>query len=253
MPLHRGHQLLIESALAEVDDLTVVVYDSAPAGVYPAMPIDKRAGWISSLFPQIENIVLRDDIFDGVIAAEESVDPKYARDYADDLAFLGQFDRIFSSEVYGDTFARAMGAVHVQVDASRTLVPDQRHCDQGEHLRTPRLHRPSRLQIADPEGRLRGHRVDRKDNTRCRARPRVRHEVGPRVRSGTVACAGRNRILPRFSQDRTEAARPRGSSGSPQSQISLLRHQRVDDSPVEPDVLRLRRRKAVRARRKDEG
>jgi cytidyltransferase-like protein len=37
MPLHRGHQLLIDAALAECDDVTVVVYDSHPPGVYPSM------------------------------------------------------------------------------------------------------------------------------------------------------------------------------------------------------------------------
>ena len=42
MPLHRGHQLLIERALCEVDDLAIVVYDSAPAGRYPPMPLGKR-------------------------------------------------------------------------------------------------------------------------------------------------------------------------------------------------------------------
>ena len=45
MPLHRGHQLLIERALAEVDDLTIVVYDSEPRGEYPSMPIELPLSW----------------------------------------------------------------------------------------------------------------------------------------------------------------------------------------------------------------
>ena len=33
LPLHRGHQLMIETALSQVDDLTIVVYDSRRPGV----------------------------------------------------------------------------------------------------------------------------------------------------------------------------------------------------------------------------
>ena len=41
-PLHKGHQLVIETALAEVDELTVVIYDSPE--VTP-VPLSVRANW----------------------------------------------------------------------------------------------------------------------------------------------------------------------------------------------------------------
>lgn len=127
MPLHRGHQLLIESALARVDDLTVVVYDSHPDGTYPSMPIEKRMKWITELYPQIENIVPRVDFLGELtgptITQEEKDDPKYAPAYAKDLAFLGKFDYVFSSEEYGDPFAKALGAKSVVVDQVRTMLP----------------------------------------------------------------------------------------------------------------------------------
>lgn len=122
MPLHRGHQLLIESALAEVDELTVVVYNSDPGGVYPSMRIEKRIGWLRELYPQIYNIVPRTDPL-GKVKAEENDDPKYAPLYADDLSFLGQFDYVFSSEAYGAPFAKALCAKNVVVDMAREMLP----------------------------------------------------------------------------------------------------------------------------------
>lgn len=119
MPLHRGHQFLIESALAKVDDLSVVVYDSVPPGHYPAMPVDVRAKWIADLYPQLENILPRKDVLPVNMTQEEKDNPKWAKIYADDLAFLGQFDYVFSSENYGEVFARALGAKHFMVDAKR--------------------------------------------------------------------------------------------------------------------------------------
>jgi len=122
MPLHRGHQLLIESAQSYVDDLTVVVYDSDPPGVYPAMPAHTRAGWVSKLYPNLENIIVRKDILDNVPQLEKD-EPKYALDYAIDLSFLGEFDYVFSSEAYGEPFAKALGAKHVVVDQAREMLP----------------------------------------------------------------------------------------------------------------------------------
>jgi len=49
MPLHRGHQHLIDTALSQCDDLTIVVYDSDPAGDYTPMPIELRLAWLRSL------------------------------------------------------------------------------------------------------------------------------------------------------------------------------------------------------------
>lgn len=124
MPLHRGHQLLIESALAQVDHLTVVVYNNRPDGIYPSMPIEKRMNWIAELYPQIENIVAQVDPLDELTGSKaDHDDPKYALLYADDLAFLGQFDYVFSSEDYGAPFAKALGATHVTVDTARTMLP----------------------------------------------------------------------------------------------------------------------------------
>jgi NadR type nicotinamide-nucleotide adenylyltransferase len=120
MPLHRGHQLLIERALCEVDDLAVVVYDPAPADSQPAMPLDLRLGWLRRLYPQIETIVGVEDPQRG---NPDSNDPRYAHEYAQGLSFLGPFDRVFTSEPGYEAFAHELRATHVVVDAARSLVP----------------------------------------------------------------------------------------------------------------------------------
>lgn len=123
MPLHRGHQFLIESALATVDDLTVVVYDSNPPGDYVSMPVATRAQWVSKLYPQVENVLARPDVLPADMSQEEKDEPKWAEVYARDLDFLGQFDYVFTSEFYGEPFAEALGAKNVVVDMARTMLP----------------------------------------------------------------------------------------------------------------------------------
>jgi NadR type nicotinamide-nucleotide adenylyltransferase len=120
MPLHRGHELLIDTALSQVDDLTIVVYDSDPSGSYPAMGIEKRLGWLRQLYPDVESIV---PVEDPERHNPEHDSPRYAAAYAAGLRFLDPFDIVFTSEPVYKAFAREMGARHVVVDAARELVP----------------------------------------------------------------------------------------------------------------------------------
>ena len=52
LPLHRGHQLMIETALSQVDDLTLLVYDSTRPGD-DRMPIELRLSWLRDLYPDV--------------------------------------------------------------------------------------------------------------------------------------------------------------------------------------------------------
>jgi HTH-type transcriptional repressor of NAD biosynthesis genes len=134
MPLHRGHQLLIETALAHVDELVVVVYDNFIDDFNSKlMPAQKRANWIAQLYPGIQNVV----VLPNPVTADDQDDPKWANAYADQVAFLGPFTHVFSSENYGEPFARAISTSdtntlagrkpvecqHVVVDAARQLMP----------------------------------------------------------------------------------------------------------------------------------
>jgi NadR type nicotinamide-nucleotide adenylyltransferase len=119
-PLHRGHQLLIETALASVDDLVVVVYDCRREGM-ERMPAAKRARWVTDLYPELEAVVVLPDPYDGdPFAATAAAAPAYAEEV---VRQLGRFDRFFSSEPAYEAFAHLVGAKHVLVDQHRLLVP----------------------------------------------------------------------------------------------------------------------------------
>jgi len=119
LPLHRGHQLMIETALSQVDHLTIVVYESPRPGG-ERMPVELRLSWLRQLYPDVENILA---IADPLAEHEDTDDPAYAEVYARELTFLGRFDHVFSSEPGYEKFAALLGATHVLVDEHRTLVP----------------------------------------------------------------------------------------------------------------------------------
>jgi cytidyltransferase-like protein len=53
-PFHKGHQHLLETALAESERLTVLAYANP---YFPAMPSRRRAGWIRALYPRAQVLV----------------------------------------------------------------------------------------------------------------------------------------------------------------------------------------------------
>ena len=131
-PPHKGHQLLLETAAAQVAELVVLVYASPDSGPHPA---SVRAGWMRELYrgdeladgPRIGRTPLR---IHALTAAADGVPPDAAdaathRDFVRRwLALRGiAVAVVFSSEAYGPGFARHLGAAHVAVDAARQQVP----------------------------------------------------------------------------------------------------------------------------------
>lgn len=115
-PFHRGHQLLIETALAEVDELVVIVYAADLIDV----PLQVRAGWIKHLYPEVRII----EAWDGPEGYGDT--PKIKREQEDYI--LQKLDGLpithfYSSEFYGDHVSRALSAVDRRVDEARTVVP----------------------------------------------------------------------------------------------------------------------------------
>ena len=127
-PPHRGHQLLLETAAAQVTELLVLVYANPDAETMPA-PV--RAQWLRGLYrgdeiadgPRIGSTLLR--IF-ALTAGADAVPPDAADDYTQ-REFVRQWlarqglavDVVFSSEAYGPGFAKHLGANHIAVGDAR--------------------------------------------------------------------------------------------------------------------------------------
>lgn len=109
-PPHRGHLHLIRAALAGADEVTVIVCERADQAISGAL----RAAWLREMAPQAHVIVV-----DDVLPAEDSrAWAAYTRE------ILGNApDLVFTSERYGDSYARFLGARHVLVDLERRAVP----------------------------------------------------------------------------------------------------------------------------------
>jgi HTH-type transcriptional repressor of NAD biosynthesis genes len=106
LPFHSGHRHLIEVAAAQVAHLVVIVAE------HPEQSIsgDARARWIREEHPDVEVLVTADDL-------PEEPGPWAART----LELLGGRvpDVAFTSEDYGDEWARLMGCAHRAVDVAR--------------------------------------------------------------------------------------------------------------------------------------
>ena len=135
-PLHRGHQLLIETVLAETDDATVIVYDAPET---TDVPLGVRSGWIRRLYPAVEVIEAWDGPTDvGYTPELMNAHEEYVLHLLDGRLIT----HFFSSEPYGSHMSRALGAVDRRVDDARTRFPVS-----GTAVRSdPFLHR----QLMDP-------------------------------------------------------------------------------------------------------
>ncbi|MGI4872434.1 MAG: AAA family ATPase [Janthinobacterium lividum] len=130
-PPHRGHQLLLETAAAQVAELLVLVYAHPDD---PAHPAPERAAWLRELYrgddvaqgPRIGATPLR------IVALTEAdgVPPDTADDHTQ-REFVRQWltrhghrvEVVFTSEAYGPGFAEHLGVPHVAVDNARQQVP----------------------------------------------------------------------------------------------------------------------------------
>ncbi|MED4953744.1 AAA family ATPase [Paenibacillus macerans] len=115
-PLHKGHQFMIETALQEVDELIVVIYET---DVTP-IPLHIRAGWIRKLYPAVRVI----EAWDG----PDGYSNDREHEIREEQYILGLLDgeqvtHFYSSEFYGEHMSVALGAVDRRVDEARREVP----------------------------------------------------------------------------------------------------------------------------------
>lgn len=109
-PPHRGHKLLINTAIDQSERVVVIVCGK-PTDTIPG---EIRGRWVQEMHPTAEVMVIDDryDENDSRVWAENT------------LRWLGRApDAVFTSEDYGDPYAALMGSKHVLVDRRRERMP----------------------------------------------------------------------------------------------------------------------------------
>ena len=109
-PPHRGHKLLIDTALKAVDHLDVLVCVRAGQTISG----DLRRRWLEEIHPSAH-----------VRQVDDFGDDDNSKAWAEfTQAILGYApDVVFTSESYGEAYARYLGCRHVLVDRDRREVP----------------------------------------------------------------------------------------------------------------------------------
>ena len=116
-PFHKGHQHVIETALAEMDEVTVIVYNASDV---TDVPLATRAGWIRSLYPGVRVIEAPDG---PQVVGDTPAIRALHEDYLLNHLKISGITHFYSSEFYGGHISRALGAVDRQVDPQRRTVP----------------------------------------------------------------------------------------------------------------------------------
>lgn len=114
-PLHAGHSMLIEHAIAACDRVTVMLLANSAESI----PVAVRHQWIAETHPDAHVV---------------SAIADHPIDYDDSMVWNlweceirqlldAPVDAVFSSEAYGQELARRLGARNVIVDLDRSIVP----------------------------------------------------------------------------------------------------------------------------------
>jgi NadR type nicotinamide-nucleotide adenylyltransferase len=116
-PPHRGHQHLIETAIAQARRVTVLCY-AVPD--FLSMPSEQRARWLQEVYPGIEVFVPHGAPPDD---AGDDAHQQFVREWL--VARNAVVDAVFTSETYGAAFARRLGphVSHCEVDLARARAP----------------------------------------------------------------------------------------------------------------------------------
>jgi len=116
-PFHKGHQFVIETALSEMDDVTVIIYDAPET---TPVPLSIRSNWIRKLYPQVKVI----EAWDGPTEVGDTSKIKYGHEkYIIEQLKISGITHFYSSEFYGEHMSSALGAINRLVEPSRNTVP----------------------------------------------------------------------------------------------------------------------------------
>lgn len=110
-PPHKGHKYLIDTALAACREVTVIVCWKKTEEISGYL----RAAWVQEIHPKARVILIDDNKLGDDDSEGWATYTKHILGYAPDA--------VFTSESYGDPYAKFLGAVHVLVDKERLTVP----------------------------------------------------------------------------------------------------------------------------------
>lgn len=115
-PLHKGHQFMIETALNEMDELYVLIYDSDLINV----PLHIRSIWIKTLYPQAKVL----EAWDGPQEVGDTPEiKKLNEDYILQKLQGIKITHFYSNEFYGEHVSLALCAENRQIDRLRDSFP----------------------------------------------------------------------------------------------------------------------------------
>lgn len=116
-PLHKGHQFVIETALSEMDEVIVIVYDAPET---TSVPLNIRANWLRKIYPQIKVV----EAWDGPTEVGDTPEIKRLHeDYIINKLKIQGITHFYSSEFYSEHMSIALGAANRLVDPSRQTIP----------------------------------------------------------------------------------------------------------------------------------
>lgn len=115
-PFHRGHQFMIETALREMNEVIVVIYDARDV---TTLPLSVRAHWIKKLYPQIKVIEAPNGPTE--VGYSERI-MRMHEQYMLTLLNGTKITHFYSSEPYGDHMSKALNAVNRSVDPDRSHI-----------------------------------------------------------------------------------------------------------------------------------
>lgn len=111
-PFHKGHEFLIKSALKDMDELYVVIYDTPEFDI----DINTKTNWIHRKFPNVKILkAFNSPSQYGLDSESVSIQMKYLSNIVKDIPVT----HFYSSEDYGKYVADYLQIQNVSVDKER--------------------------------------------------------------------------------------------------------------------------------------
>ena len=115
-PLHKGHQLVLETALKEMDEVYCVIYDTDIIDI----DVKQRAEWIKKLYPKVHILYAYDSPKQyGLDEKSVNIQMKYLSNLIKEIPVT----HFYSSEPYGEKVADYLKIKNRTVDLEKKSIP----------------------------------------------------------------------------------------------------------------------------------